>query len=181
MKSEKKLRETLGLERTFRQKLLDHYLAYPIRYDLLLSIILLSINIFFKKIYFTFIEYNSDGLKDLLNELISSSMSLGGFVLAAMAIIASVKDGTPKLKENEMAETGRDFFYNSSAYLILLKSFVEACFVYAAIFLYFSIVRSMADTVEPTTLFNLVYFGLFISLFTLLRCVYLVQAAVKIR
>ena len=108
-------------------------------------------------------------------------MSLGGFVLAAMAIIASVKEGTGKIKEKEIAETGKEFFYNSPAYPILLKSFVRACFVYGTIFLYFSVVRSTADTVEPTTLFNLVYLGLFISLFTLFRCVYLVQAAVKIR
>ena len=181
MKSEKKLREILGLERTFKQKVRDHYLNYPISYDLLLSVMVLSINIFLKKINFIFIQYNENGLKDLLNELVSSSMSLGGFVLAAMAIIASVKEGTAKIKENEIAETGKDFFYNSSAYPMLLKSFVQSCLLYGAIFLYFSVVRSAADNIETTTLFNLVYFGLFVSLLTLFRCVYLVQAAVKIR
>lgn len=108
-------------------------------------------------------------------------MSLGGFVLASMAILASIKDSTEKTEPGDKPKTGRQFLFNSKAYGLLIKSFSWACLVYGLAFLYFSVLRTLADSLETESLFNLTFFGLFFSLFTLLRCIYLIQAVVRIK
>lgn len=177
--SRKKLERILNYRRSPQMWLLDNYLKRPILYDILMSLLLLCFNFQISKVK-PIIKYNKDGLSDLLNELISTSMSLGGFVLASMAIIASMKDNTNTQRNNE-ATNGREFFFNSSAYNLLIKSFSWSCIFYVIIFLYFSIIRSIAEDIDCNSLFNYTYFGLLTSAFTLMRCIYLIQATVKIK
>lgn len=71
---------------------LDKYLSRPILSDLCIATILLLLNYLLNQNNIQILSYDKESINDLLNELISTSMSLGGFVLAAMAIIASSKD-----------------------------------------------------------------------------------------
>lgn len=161
--------------------LLDQYLRRPILSDLCIAIILLLLNQALNNNKIQIVSYDKDSINDLLNELISTSMSLGGFVLAAMAIIASSKDNTEKVNNIKEAKTGKEFFYNSPAYNILINSYSWACTVYGGMFLVFSFLRTSSESLSTTMLFNLTYFGLLMALFTLFRCIYLIQAVVKIK
>lgn len=177
--SRKKLERALNYRRSPQMWLLDNYLMRPILYDTIIALILLSTHYLISK-KVAILKYNKESLSDLLNELISTSMSLGGFVLASMAIIASMKDNTDPKNQKEPT-TGREFLFNSPTYNLLIKSFSWSCIFYVAIFLYFSIIRSIADDLEEEKLFNLTYFGLLTSAFALIRCIYLIQATVKIK
>jgi hypothetical protein len=160
--------------------LLDQYLNWPVFFDVLLSIALIAANYVLHAFGIHIFDFSKEAVTDLLNELISTSMSLGGFVLTAMAVIAASKDNTRRLKEGEVPESGKEFFYNSKAYIALIRSFSWACVVYGVGFLFFSVLRTSAGSMELQTLFHLTYLGLFIDVFTLLRCIYLIQAAVRI-
>jgi hypothetical protein len=161
--------------------LLDQYLRYPILSDLCMATMLLLLNYTLNKNNIQIVSYDKESIDDLLNELISTSMSLGGFVLAAMAIIASSKDSATKVNNLKEAKTGKEFFYNSPAYNILINSYSWACTVYGGVFLVFSLLRTTSESLSPIMLFNLTYFGLLVALFTLFRCIYLIQAVVKIK
>lgn len=161
--------------------LLDRYLRHPILFDLCVTIILLLSNQKLINNNIQIVSYDKDSINDLLNELISTSMSLGGFVLAAMAIIASSKDNTTKVHNLNEAKTGKEFFFNSPAYNILINSYSWACMVYGGMFLIFSFLRISSESLSTTILFNLTFFGLLMALFTLFRCIYLIQAVVKIK
>jgi hypothetical protein len=161
--------------------LLDQYLSHPILSDLFIATMLLVLNYALNQNNIQIVSYDKESINDLLNELISTSMSLGGFVLAAMAIIASSKDNTAKVNNIKEAKTGKEFFYNSPAYNILINSYSWACTVYGGMFLVFSLLRTTSDSLAPIILFNLTYFGLLVALFTLFRCIYLIQAVVKIK
>lgn len=162
-------------------EILDQYLLRPVLFDMVATVLLLSANQILINKGFQLYAYTQEAINDLLNELISSSLSLGGFVLAAMAIIASMKESTTKVDDYKDGKTGKEFFFNSPAYKPLINSYQWACILYGGVFLLFSIVRTISDSLDVKTLFLLTYLGLFISLFTLVRCIFLIQAVVKIK
>ncbi|MFN4256616.1 MAG: hypothetical protein ACK4Q5_16560 [Saprospiraceae bacterium] len=162
-------------------RLLDGYLDYPVLVDVVAAVLLVALNAVLMHFGVQIVQYELDAIKDLLNELVSSSISLGGFVLTAMAIIASMRDNTPRLEEDAEPTSGKEYFFNSPAYHQLIRAFSWACRVYGGSFLWFCILRTAAVSMDLGILFHLTYFGLFVSLFTLFRCIFLVQSVVLIR
>jgi len=169
----------LGKRKTRKQAILDFYFKRPIITDMVVIVFVLSINYFIQKRFDTVLWFTFDALSSVLNECISSSMSLGGFVLAAMAIVASIKQDVPVVKVGK-ARSPKEYFFNTKGYALLMKSFTGACIIYSVSFLYFSTVRSFAESFQLTTLFNLTFFGLILSLTTLIRCIWLIQAIIHI-
>lgn len=170
----------LGHRKSRKMEILDAYLQRPLLFDIIVTLVLLLINkgfIWTDHVYFTF---GKESVENALNELLSSSMSLGGFVLAAMTIIATLKFDTRELAKGEIAQTGKEYFFNSPSYKSLIGCFFWACIVYGISYIYFCFLRILSDGISTSRLFDFTVFGLLISAFTLLRCIYLINATVKI-
>jgi hypothetical protein len=74
-------------------------------------------------------------------------MSLGGFVLTAMSIIATMKDNTKPLDKNERTTDARRLLLNRpQTYAILMTNFILACWIYGFMFLYFSVVKTLSNS-----------------------------------
>jgi hypothetical protein len=106
-------------------------------------------------------------------------MSLGGFILAAMAILASMKQDVPAINSDK-ALSAKDYFFNTKGYPLLMKSFTGACIIYSCSFLYFSVIRAAAESLPTNYLFNLTFFGLLLSVSTLFRCIWLIYTIIHL-
>lgn len=161
--------------------MLNRYLYKPFIFDFSISLILVSFNLILNKFGLILARFSKDSISDLLNELVSTSMTLSGFVLTAMAIVAATKDNTERIDDYTKAKSGRDYFYSGPGYISLVKVYTNACVTFVGMFFWFSILRSVIESIEGQALFHLTYFGIFFTSMTLIRCVYLVQAVMKIK
>lgn len=170
MQSENKWREILD-NRKWYNKLYDRYLQTPIIFDFIISILLIIFHYLISIIFGFLIIYKVETLSDILNELISSSLSAVGFILTALAIIASIKQTVPKLKKNKRPDSGKSFFYNSKAYKEVIRIFSLCCVVFIFLFLFFVFLRTSITYIDPELSLNALIFGISLLTLSFLRCV----------
>lgn len=108
-------------------------------------------------------------------------MTLAGFVITAMAVVSATKDSTPKVVDYENADSGRGYLFNSPAFKALVKAYTDACLIFGFAFLFFSSLRTVSESIDIRYLFNLTFFGVFVTFFTVARCIYLIQSVMKIQ
>lgn len=175
-----KLKTILGVNDPWYFRFIDFYLERPIISDIVLSMFVLVIKYLLFMTKKSFFGFEVSSLTDILNELISSALAAGGFVLAALAIIASIKQSVPEIPKGEKPKNGKEYFYNSIGYQNIVKMYSIACLVFLAAFLYFVFIRATAPTYSGSTLLNLVLFGTAMLSLTFLRCVVVLWSIIKI-
>jgi len=172
---------TLTSKEKYRRNFWKYYLKFPILLDIFLSFVVVGI-VFLVGKYMPFFDITStSSLSDILNELISSTLSAGGFVLAAIAILASIKESVKPLKKEERAETGSDFFFNSKGYQGIIKVYANCAIVFLCLFIYFSVLRSIAESISISKLFWNLLFGSSLLVITFLRTISLLRKLVTLR
>ena len=177
-KSVSQFEKILGKRKSPKKRFLSIYLKHPIIFDCVSILFILAVNCLVEP-HFTILKYTTDALSNILNECISSAMSLGGFILAAMAIVASMKQDVP-IMNSDRALSAKDYFFNTNGYTLLMKSFTGACIIYSISFLYFSLVRAAIESLPANYLFNLTFFGLLLSVSTLFRCIWLIYTIIHL-
>lgn len=178
--SERKLRRILGIDRPWYFRIIDAYIDRPVISDVILSLTVVGIKFLFsKKIGYCF-EFEVSALTDILNELISSSLAAGGFVLAALAIIASIKQSVPEISKSDKPKNGKEYFYNSIGYPNIIKMYGISCVVFLVSFLYFSFIRATVLHFDGNELLDLILFGISLLSFTFLRCIAVLWSIIKI-
>lgn len=163
-------------------RVLYNYIDYPVLYDITFALGVVAANALCVRYYGVVFALNNEGITDMSNELVSSSLSAGGFVLAALAIIASIKQSVPEKKPGDVVHTGKEYFYNTKYYRNILRLYAVACIVFLVLFLYFSALRVIEPVNSPVyTPFNLLIFGTSILFTTFMRCVGILWAMVRIK
>lgn len=81
-------------------KIGDFYITYPLSIDIILSILIVLCNLYFPLIRIKIKE--NDSMSEYLSNLIGTSVSLSGFILAALTIVVTFKANvsTKELKAN---------------------------------------------------------------------------------
>ena len=149
----------MGYEPTPKKKLRNLYIDRVFLSDFLLGLVFVLLYKALKYLTGPILSVDLDSLKDLINELISTSLSLGGFSLAALAIIASIKDKVPQ-KTLEQSESGKEVFFNSaSGYSKVIRTYVSSCYAYLILFLFFTVLRATEQTFEFNQILVLIQFG----------------------
>lgn len=180
MPSEKDLNKILGIHRPWYKRVYDLYIDYPLLADFLLGGVGIMVYILSSLLKNPLFNIDVSSLQDILNELISTSLSLGGFVLAALAIIASIQLGV-KNKNPKDAETGKEFFYNSRGYKRVINIYSTSCFTYLALFLIFTSARGVSAGIELKTLLYIIIAGVVILSSSFIRCVIILWGLMRIR
>ncbi|MCI4650813.1 hypothetical protein [Phaeodactylibacter sp.] len=153
----------------------------PIVSDIVLGIILALLIHFYGEERFTMFKYNKESLIEICNQLISASLSSGGFVLAALAILASIKQGVKEYDEGEITNSGKEFFFNSKGYGQVLRIYFISCLVFVGLFLYFSLLSGSSSSMSERRLLYLVIIGTTMLVSAFVRCIYILWEVVKIR
>lgn len=180
--SERKLRRIFRQNRPWYYHLWNLYLERSVLFDVLICCILVTLNYILVKSGRSFFNIEINAIPDILNELISTSLSSGGFVLAALAIIAGIKQTVPELEEDQKPKSGKEFFFNNkTGYSKLIRLYSYACLIFLSAFLYFTIIRASFSTFNNLIIVNLMIGGIsFVSL-TFLRCIVVLWLVIKIK
>ena len=157
--------------------------------DIILVVFFSFIHFLIKELCGQYFSFDRDSLGDILNELISSSISAGGFVLAAMAIIASIKQNIPYIdSENQvdqhkydMKAVGRSrFYHNEHGYPLVVRSYSFSCITFLLLFIFFSILRGLANNIDAMILFYCLLSGGILIVSSLFRCIRLLWRLVNL-
>ncbi|MAC95435.1 MAG: hypothetical protein CMC96_08030 [Flavobacteriales bacterium] len=161
----------------FYIKVLDVYLKVPILIDLIVTAaILWGVYLMQQKALLTI--FDNAVMKSLNSDLISTSISLAGFVLAALTIIVTFKDS---VNSREDSNSGRDLFFKSKAYYPTVKVFYRASLVLLFIFLTLSLCK-ITEGQYPAKVYNfIVIANLCLIVTTVLRSLYLLLKIIKLQ
>jgi hypothetical protein len=163
------VREGLKSNRSIWRRTSLSFIEHPFKWDfgVLLFLVLAYLLLWWKGIYYT---ANDDTLSDLLTEMVSASIGSGGFILAAMAIMAGIRSG---VKVTQQATTGEEYFYNSSAFGAAIKVYSKGCLVYLCVFLAVVGIRMFIDTIPTFYTQLFIVSTVVIMTTTFLRCIYI--------
>jgi hypothetical protein len=179
--SESKLRKILGREKSLYHKIIDYSIDNPIKIDSTIGLLVVYVNYLLIKFDFQLFSFEKEDLNDILNELISSSLSAGGFVLAALAIIASIKQTIYEVDKNQKPRSGKEYFYNSIGYTNVLKFYSISCIVFLLGFILFSFLRGCSSKIEPFYLQGSTVFGIILISLTFLRCILMLWTLIRLK
>lgn len=171
----------------FYIKLIDLYLKIPVLIDLaFVLLIIVGKSILINKGYIK--EFDPQVLKSLTSDLLSVSISLAGFVLAALTIIVTFKDsvGTQKVNKDESKSSsttinGKNLFFQSRHYFPTVKIFYRSSLILLLIFFLLSILKLLNDKVCENISENIVISCLILIVLTVLRSLYLLLLIIKLQ
>jgi hypothetical protein len=156
------------------KKLGDAYLDSPLMFD---TVIAVGISAGIKTLADSMnINFNRESIWALLSELISSSVSLGGFSIAALTIILTMADNYI----GNGRETGFGALKKSRNFGRVLNIFKWSLVVFVAAFVYFSLLAYLDCYLGDTLFAMAVFAGLVYMVLTLARCLWLLNKMVDI-
>jgi len=159
-------------------KIFDWYLKAPLLLDIFIGIIIII------TLKFTvgndFSKETLDNLQSLQTNLIDTSVSLAGFILAALTIIVTFKANYDSKKRPEDATSGMELFFSSKIYYD-----VVGVYKWAIAELIFNFIMLYAFNIWFDYFINLAHFsvvliGLLIIVVALIRCMYIMFLVIDI-
>jgi hypothetical protein len=115
--------------------------------------------------YWQIILINNEAMNDICNELISGSISVGGLILAAIALLYALKNGV-EMQDGTKKPTGLTTFM-AKGYKSALDVFIYLAIATIAVFILFIFLRGY----QGTSRFNIFTFSLALLILIFFRAV----------
>lgn len=161
-------------------KLLDIYIKRPFLYDIICVVPMFLLNeLAISKNYKVF-TLDKTVLGSLLNELVSSSVSIGGFIIAALTIILTLKDNL-KAKGETLPISALELIFSSKHYERVVKVFYWASMIFVITFFYFSILEILWPNFDEKQAMYFIFIGLWATVMAVIRCLLILQAIIEIQ
>lgn len=158
----------------------NYYLKYPVQCDYFIALLLVTSHSYFSpRIGFYYIPAITE-ISDILNELISSTLSAAGFVLAAIAILASIKSDVEPLK-SKRPKNGKQLFFYSNGYPDMIKIYAQTAVNFILLFIIFTVLRASVNFLHPSWLFHLSLIGVLVLILSFLRCILLLWNLINLQ
>ncbi len=168
----------------FHIKVINWYLKRPIICDTVFTIVLLFALLVLQKkgLVSTF---DCEIIKSLNSDLISTSISLAGFILASLTIIVTFKDSVTSrnidIQDSKKNQNGRDLFFLSKHYYPTVNIFYRASLILLLIFFLLAIVKVINNNLD-NEIYSLIIIGsLIIIVTTVFRNLYLLLQIIKLQ
>lgn len=158
-----------------KEKLLNFYFRRPLFCDSIFFSSLVLINELAISKYKEIIVLNRNTLNNLLNELVSSSISIAGFIIAALTIILTIKDNV-NAKEKNSVNSGLKLLLTSKHYKSILDVFYNTSFIFVSTFFYFSLIEIFDGSLSDKVEMYLILFGLIVTTLGTFRCLYILKS-----
>lgn len=120
------------------KKVLNVYIRRPLLWDIAITGVLCYLTFITTSKLNIAINIDSELIKSIMSDLISTSISLAGFVLASLTIIVTFKDNISH-KNVGTEETGIGLLFSSKHYGSIVGVFTWAVIVFLSLFLFLSI------------------------------------------
>ncbi len=158
---------------------MDFYLKYYLIIDALIIIGLIIASEIICSRGWWCLDINRDSLDALLNELVSSSVSVGGFIIASLTIIVTLKDNVNKPVEE--SENGMELIMNSRHYKSIVNIFKVGAWIFVATFLSFSLLEVLKNELSNKLALYLIMTGLGFTIMALIRCLFILHNIINLQ
>lgn len=160
---------------------MDKYYAKPLRYDfVIISAFCFSYWLITTKYNVTLVN-DPELIKSFTTDLLNTSISLAGFVLASLTIIVTFKDNTNSKKNENTEATGLELLFSSKHYSTIVNVFSTAVFLLLSGFVVLSIYKLFFTKFPPYFGDYLLIVSILITALAVFRCVLLLYKIIKLQ
>lgn len=149
--------------------IVDKYLANPIISDFAIAVIVWYISMYFS--IFNFELFDKSNQINVLSNLISTNVSLAGFILAALTIIVTFKSNL-KSKGLEESSNALELLFSSKHYDSIVSIFKKSLLEFVLCFILLYLVYSFSDNLCIETLNRVNVIGIIITSLSILRSLF---------
>lgn len=163
-------------------RLLNFYIKRPLFYDLLICTILVAVTQFIESPGYAI---SSTKAESAFSDIVNTSISLAGFILAALTIIVTFKDNISH-KENSSEKpkvemSGLELIFSSKHYKRIVGVFSWAAFIFVLLFLIYSLLKLFLDKIPETYFLELVICGIILISMTIFRSLMILYKVIKLQ
>lgn len=165
---------------------MDSYYAKPLRFDFVIIVLFcLLYKLLTSKYQFTLLN-DAEFVKSFTTDLLNTTISLAGFVLASLTIIVTFKDNTSakKTSSSESESTpasGLELLFSSKHYSTIVKTFSTAVFLLLAGFVVLSLFKFLFKKLPAYFGDYLLIISVLIIALSVFRCVLLLYKIIKLQ
>lgn len=166
--------------------LMDKYYAKPIRFDFVIIVLIcLVYKLLTSKYHFSLLN-DSEFVKAFTTDLLNTTISLAGFVLASLTIIVTFKDNTTAKKQSTSDQeasqsSGLELLFSSKHYSTIVKTFSTAVFLLLAGFVVLSLFKFFFTKLPAYFGDYLLIISILIIALSVFRCVLLLYKIIKLQ
>lgn len=165
------------------KKILNIYIKRPLFYDLIICIIIVLGIQYFNLIS---LSISLDSAKSTISDIVNTSISLAGFILAALTIIVTFKDNISHKEnsnpaQNSIDQSGLELIFNSNHYKTIVGVFSWAAIIYIFLFLAFSLLKLFLATIPEKFYLDIVLVGIVLVAFTIFRSLLVLFSVIKLQ
>ena len=153
-----------------KSSVFDVYLAYPIFFDSLLSIILWLCLKYLAIVDFRLIDKSNQ--LNIFPYIISADVSLAGFILAALTIIVTFKSNL-KSKKIEDSENALELIFSSKHYDNIVKVFKNSMIEFILCFTFIFIIWTYEENFSINTINRVNVIGILITSLAIFRSLFI--------
>ncbi len=163
-------------------KLLNIYIKRPLLYDLLICSILVTITQFIESPGYAISSVKAESA---FSDIVNTSISLAGFILASLTIIVTFKDNISH-KENssdksKIEMSGLELLFSSKHYKRIVGVFSWAAFIFVLLFLVYSLLKLFIEKIPETNFLELVICGIILISMTIFRSLLILYKVIKLQ
>jgi hypothetical protein len=164
-------------------KILNIYIKRPLLYDLLICGIIVFCIDYFQILTLT---VSLDSAKSTISDVVNTSISLAGFILAALTIIVTFKDNIAHKEKsnptkNSEDQSGFEMIFSSKHYKRIVGVFSWAAIIYISLFLMFSILKLFLSKIPEKFYLDIVLVGILLVAFTIFRSLLVLYKIIKLQ
>jgi len=160
------------------RKVLNIYIRRPLLWDIFFTGVLCYLAYYIINLFNIRVSIDSELIKSIMSDLISTSISLAGFVLASLTIIVTFKDNLSH-KNQGVDQSGIGLLFSSKHYRSIVSIFTWAVMIFLALFLFLSLSKlfvsklpveySLYFCIIPITITTLTIFRTILVLYNIIK------------
>ena len=170
-------------------KIADKYIRRPLLWDIIICSLMVALFYFlleYKK-YYT-LDVDLESLKSNLSDIISTSVSLAGFVLASLTIIVTFKDNIAQKQQEPNPDTnpnniitGVELLFTSKHYKRIVGVFSWAAFILLFLFFIFSGIKMFTKILSIHIIFYSTIVGITLIALTIFRSLLVLYQIIRLQ
>lgn len=168
--------------------ILNNYIKRPLLWDIAICLIVAILFHFIKSKFNFSILISKEEYRSILTDILSTSISLAGFILASLTIIVTFKENIShkiNAAKNNLQNTdplsGIEILFESKHYSRIVRVFFWAAFIYLLIFLGCSILKLSANKIPDNYFFYIVLSAIILTSLTIFRSLLILYRVIKLQ
>lgn len=155
----------------------DNYLLYAFPIDIFIVVILWILN---SKFSIFELSYNEKSFNlGIIENIISASISLAGFILASLTIIVAIRANIQN-KSPEKANTPLELFFSVGTFKTIVKVFKIAIIELVICFIVSYIVLAIAENLSNDFIFKVIVSSIYLMSFSTIRSLFVLFLLIKV-